>query len=105
MIFSIDVRRSPSGIALESDQLNHSRPLNIPYRAGFFVGGMKGIDKELEMFRSLHPAAAFWPLASTGGPPGSFSRGTATRCLGSRRRERRARGSRSCSRAPEPIAT
>lgn len=37
------------------------------YRAGFFIGGMEGVEREFELFRLHQPQAAFWPLASTGG--------------------------------------
>jgi hypothetical protein len=40
---------------------------SVPYRAGFFIGGMDGVEEELAMFRLMHRAAAFWPLASTRG--------------------------------------
>lgn len=37
------------------------------YLAGFFIGGMEGIEDELELFRKYQPQATFWPIASTGG--------------------------------------
>jgi hypothetical protein len=37
------------------------------YAAGFFIGGMEGIEAEFELFRRLQPQAAFWPIATTTG--------------------------------------
>jgi hypothetical protein len=37
-----------------------------PFGAGVFVGGMEGVEHEFEMFRSRHPDAGLFPVASTG---------------------------------------
>jgi hypothetical protein len=37
------------------------------FRAAFFIGGMEGVEEELATFRSEHPGAAIFPVASTGG--------------------------------------
>lgn len=37
------------------------------YAAGFFIGGMEGVEREFELFRQHQPHAQFWPLRSTGG--------------------------------------
>lgn len=37
------------------------------FSAGFFIGGMEGVEQEFELFRRYQPHAAFWCLASTGG--------------------------------------
>jgi hypothetical protein len=37
------------------------------YQAGVFIGGMKGIEDEFDLFRQLHPTATIVPIASTGG--------------------------------------
>lgn len=38
-----------------------------PFHAGVFIGGMEGVEREFEMFRTMHPKALVLPLASTGG--------------------------------------
>ena len=38
-----------------------------PFRAGVFIGGMEGVEDELEMFQRLCPQARVLPVASTGG--------------------------------------
>lgn len=40
---------------------------NFQFEAGVFVGGMKGVEEEYELFKSMHPKASLLPLASTGG--------------------------------------
>jgi hypothetical protein len=36
------------------------------FDAAVFIGGMKGVIDEFEMFKSAHPDAQRWPVASTG---------------------------------------
>jgi hypothetical protein len=36
------------------------------FKAGVFIGGMEGVEIECEMFRSIHPNASIFPVASTG---------------------------------------
>ncbi|MDF2457328.1 MAG: Uncharacterized protein K0R51_3321 [Cytophagaceae bacterium] len=36
------------------------------FKAAIFIGGMKGVEKEYEIFRSAHPQALLLPVASTG---------------------------------------
>lgn len=36
------------------------------FDAGIFIGGMEGVLSEFELFRSNHPNALIWPIASTG---------------------------------------
>jgi len=40
---------------------------NNEFKVGIFIGGMEGIFKEYELFKSAHPGALILPLASTGG--------------------------------------
>ena len=37
------------------------------FKAALFIGGMKGVEKEYEIFRQAHPHALLIPVASTGG--------------------------------------
>ena len=37
------------------------------YYAGIFIGGMKGVLKEYELFSEMHPNAKVLPIANTGG--------------------------------------
>jgi hypothetical protein len=37
------------------------------FKAAIFIGGMKGVEKEYEIFRNAHPEALVIPVASTGG--------------------------------------
>lgn len=39
---------------------------DFPFEAGVFIGGMKGVEDEFELFAQRHPAAALVPLGSTG---------------------------------------
>jgi hypothetical protein len=36
------------------------------FKAAIFIGGMKGVEKEYELFRTVHPQALLLPIASTG---------------------------------------
>lgn len=36
------------------------------FKAGIFIGGMEGVEIEYEMFKSIHPDAKVFPVASTG---------------------------------------
>tara|TARA_R110002073_G_scaffold186392_1_gene344972 strand:+ start:9770 stop:10351 length:582 start_codon:yes stop_codon:yes gene_type:complete len=36
------------------------------FDAGFFLGGMEGVEEELEIFKRLNPTASVYPIASTG---------------------------------------
>jgi len=36
------------------------------FKAGIFIGGMEGVETEYEMFKSIHPDAKTFPVASTG---------------------------------------
>lgn len=36
------------------------------FKAGIFIGGMEGVEAEYEMFKSIHPTAEIFPVASTG---------------------------------------
>ena len=36
------------------------------FKAGIFIGGMEGVEIEYEMFKSIHPSAKVFPVASTG---------------------------------------
>ncbi len=36
------------------------------FEAGIFIGGMKGIKEEFNMFKEMHPHALLLPIASTG---------------------------------------
>lgn len=36
------------------------------FKAAIFIGGMKGVEKEYEIFRNAHPEALLLPVASTG---------------------------------------
>lgn len=36
------------------------------FKAAIFIGGMKGVEKEYEIFRRTHPQALLLPVASTG---------------------------------------
>lgn len=36
------------------------------FKAGIFIGGMEGVETEYDMFRSFHPEAQVFPIASTG---------------------------------------
>lgn len=36
------------------------------FKAGIFIGGMDGVEVEYEMFKSIHPRAMLFPVASTG---------------------------------------
>ncbi len=36
------------------------------FKAAIFIGGMKGVEKEYEIFRQSHPQALLLPVASTG---------------------------------------
>ena len=40
------------------------------FGAGFFVGGMDGVEEEYAMFRALQPNAVAFPVGSTGGAAG-----------------------------------
>jgi SLOG cluster3 family len=40
---------------------------SAPFAAGFFIGGMEGVEEEYDMFRQMHQAAPAYPVASTGG--------------------------------------
>lgn len=35
--------------------------------SGIFIGGMEGVEEELELFQTLHPGVLAYPIASTGG--------------------------------------
>jgi len=37
------------------------------FRAGIFIGGMEGVEQEFDLFKSSHPDAFLFPVASTGG--------------------------------------
>lgn len=37
------------------------------FKAAIFIGGMQGVEKEYEIFRTTHPKALLLPIASTGG--------------------------------------
>lgn len=37
------------------------------FDAAIFIGGMEGVEVEFKMFRTRHPGAAVYPIASTGG--------------------------------------
>jgi hypothetical protein len=37
------------------------------FSVAFFIGGMDGIEKEFNIFRTFHPAIPAYPIASTGG--------------------------------------
>lgn len=39
---------------------------NNDFSAGIFIGGMKGVIEEFEMFRKIHPKSIVLPIASTG---------------------------------------
>ena len=39
---------------------------NTNYLAGFFIGGMDGVEKEYDLFRQLRPSSPVFPIASTG---------------------------------------
>jgi SLOG cluster3 family len=36
------------------------------FQAGIFIGGMKGVEEEFDLFRKSHPQAKLLPVASTG---------------------------------------
>jgi hypothetical protein len=36
------------------------------FDGGIFIGGMEGVEEEHEMFRTMHPKAVAFPIASTG---------------------------------------
>jgi hypothetical protein len=36
------------------------------FDAGFFIGGMEGVEEEFSLFRNVCSTAAFWPIKSTG---------------------------------------
>ena len=40
--------------------------LKNDFRIGIFIGGMKGVIREYELFKSSHPDAIILPIASTG---------------------------------------
>ena len=41
-----------------------------PFDAAIFIGGMEGVEIEFDMFRSRHPDAGVYPVASTGAAAG-----------------------------------
>jgi len=73
------------------------------YQAGFFIGGMEGVENEFEMFRSFHPKRPVYPIPNTGGAAKILYRGLAVKpelggdyltlfhaCLGIKTTEKRA---------------
>jgi SLOG cluster3 family len=49
------------------DIMRHQMIGSAPFAAGFFIGGMEGVEEEYDMFRQMHQATPAFPVASTGG--------------------------------------
>jgi hypothetical protein len=47
--------------------MRESMIIGNKYKAGVFIGGMKGVILEYEMFKLYHPEVPVFPIASTGG--------------------------------------
>ena len=64
----IDFRLIPAGHDLDASLrlMRYAMLKSKKFDAAFFVGGMEGIAVEYEAFRSLHPTAPCYPIASTG---------------------------------------
>lgn len=46
--------------------MRHQMLTNHQYVAGFFIGGMKGVEIEYQMFSSIYPNAQIIPVSTTG---------------------------------------
>ncbi|MDB5273782.1 MAG: Uncharacterized protein JWO58_2149 [Chitinophagaceae bacterium] len=46
--------------------MRHKMIEQYPFKAAVFIGGMKGVEKEYEIFCKAHPHALLLPVASTG---------------------------------------
>lgn len=54
--------------AYESLKIMRTQMLgNYEFVAGFFIGGMNGVEEEFKIFKSTNPNALLIPVASTGG--------------------------------------
>jgi hypothetical protein len=65
----LDVRIIPAVSESRERSLAEMRSRMIEdtkFDAGVFIGGMEGVLDEYTLFRSHHPTAAVWPIASTG---------------------------------------
>jgi len=47
-------------------RMRHQMIKGNDFKAAIFIGGMKGVEKEYEIFRLAHPEALLLPVASTG---------------------------------------
>ncbi|MBC7487310.1 MAG: hypothetical protein H7282_11220 [Cytophagaceae bacterium] len=47
-------------------RMRHQMIEENKFKAAIFIGGMKGVEKEYEIFRHAHPEAMLLPVASTG---------------------------------------
>ena len=47
-------------------RMRHQMIEENEFKAAIFIGGMKGVEKEYEIFRHAHPQALVVPVASTG---------------------------------------
>jgi hypothetical protein len=58
----------PAGRTRESslEEMRHIMMTSVDYDAAIFIGGMEGVEDEFRLFRSLHPHAPVYPVASTG---------------------------------------
>ncbi|MEQ1869190.1 MAG: hypothetical protein ABL961_04130 [Vicinamibacterales bacterium] len=56
------------GDPVSSLQLMRNRMIDSgPFSAAVFLGGMKGVEDEFDLFRRLRPGVPVFPVASTGG--------------------------------------
>jgi hypothetical protein len=62
----MDVDRATSLARMRGEMIEGPTGQPRRYTAGFFIGGMEGVEEEERMFRRAQPHAAFWPVASTG---------------------------------------
>lgn len=63
VIFTEELEDREASLKLMRDEMLNS----YSFKAGIFIGGMEGVEQEYELFKTLHPNATLFPVASTGG--------------------------------------